>query len=260
MLDRLLAPRRFADGTPSSYRLGLVETHLGPDRLALHSGSLPGYRNHLVMAPDLGVGVVLLLNRDEDPLPPVLGVMTAFSGGAPPWPSDLPVGLFAAEEGPFWAEVLPGAIEYMGARETLADASAEDGRGCCRSLPSTLEISLDVVADDSLEGRFGGVRRRLLRVPDGLALDHRLAGLWRDDLSGAELLIRPDGTARWPWAGGLGREVSLTPLPGARALAPLTHLMWRQRPCLWLHGDGTLRVASHRARVLRLAHVADAPA
>lgn len=247
VLDRLLAPRHFADGSPSSYRLGLIATELGGTRLAAHSGSLPGYRNHLLMAPDLGVGVVLLLNRDEDPLLPSLHVLAALVGEASPQPAtDLPIGLYAAKDGPAWAELLPGAIEFMGARETLVAA----GDGSAHSIPSTLEIDVRRTGD-ALEGRIGGVHRRLLSVTERLALAPELAGLWRETMSGIDLLIRPDGTARWPWLGGAGREVVLTPLPGARALASLTHAMWRHRPCLWLHPDGTLRIASHRARILR---------
>jgi CubicO group peptidase (beta-lactamase class C family) len=251
MLERLLAPRYFADGQLSSYRLGLVETWLGGTRLAAHSGSLPGYRNHLLMAPELGVGVALLLNRDEDPLMPALRVMAALVGEAPPEPvADLPTGLFAAEDGPAWAEMGPGAISFMGGHETLV--AAGDGR--VRSIPSTLAVDLRVGAD-VLDGRIGGVRRRLLRVPGGVGLDPGLVGTWREMRFGMELLIHADGTARWPWAGGAGRESVLTPLPGARALASLTHAMWRHRPCLWLDADGRLRVASHRARVLRFERV-----
>ena len=247
MLARLLAPRHFTDGSPSGYRLGLVQTALGATRLAVHSGSLPGYRNHLLMAPERGVGVVLLLNRDEDPLLPALRVMAALVGEAVPEPATgLPSGLYAAEEGPAWAELAPGTLEFMGSRETLLDA----GDGRFRSIPSTLEIEVRLEAG-ALEGRIGGVPRRLLRVPDGLALDPGLAGLWREATFGVALLIRADGSACWPGPGGLGWATTLTPLPGARALASLTHEMWRHRPCLWLHADGSLRVASHRARVLR---------
>ncbi len=251
MLERLLAPRHFADGTPSAYRLGLVETHLGTTRLAGHGGSLPGYRNHLLMAPEFGVGVILLLNRDEDPLMPALRVMAALVGEAALLPAlDSPSGLFAAEDGPAWAELSPGAIEFMGARETLL--ATGDGR--LRSVPSALEVDL-LVTPDAIAGRIGGVERRLARVPDGLALDPGLVGLWREEQFGVDLSINPDGSARWPWAGGVGRDVTLTPLPGARALASLTHAMWGHRPCLWLRPDGALQLASHRARVLRFRKV-----
>ncbi|KAA2213654.1 serine hydrolase [Teichococcus oryzae] len=246
MLERLAAPRAFTDGTPSAYRLGLVETALGGTRLLAHGGSLPGYRNHLLLAPEQGVGVALLTNREEEALWPALRVMAALLGEAMPEPAANPTGLYASAEGPFWAELTPGAISVMGGHEALV----ADGDGGFRSLPAYLEMRLRVAPDGALEGRIGGAPRRLLPVPPGLAPDPALAGQWRDDLLGAELLIRPDGSARFPWAGSLGAETTLTPLPGGRALASLTHGPWRHRPCLWLE-DGALRLASHRARILR---------
>jgi len=250
ILQRLAAPRVFAGGAASAYRLGLVELWLGGTRLLAHSGSLPGYRNHLLIAPEHGVGVVLLLNRDEDPLLPALRVMAALLGEPPPEPApDLPAGLYAAADGPAWAEVHPGAIEFMGARETLLSSGSR-----FRSIPSTLEMDLSVSVG-AIEGTIGGVARQLHRVPEGLALDPALAGMWREEVFGAELTISGDGAARWPWMGSLGREVALTPLPGRRALADLRHLMWRHRPCLWLDAEGSLRMASHRARVLRFRRV-----
>lgn len=246
ILQRLAAPRVFAGGAASAYRLGLVELWLGGTRLLAHSGSLPGYRNHLLMAPEHGVGVVLLLNRDEDPLLPALRVVAALLGEPPPEPApDLPPGLYAATDGPAWAEIHPGAIEFMGARETLLASGSR-----VRSIPSTLEMDLSVSVG-AIKGTIGGVARQLHRVPDRLALDPALAGAWREEVFGAELTISGDGAARWPWMGSLGREVALTSLPGGRALADLRHLMWRHRPCLWLDAESSLRMASHRARVLR---------
>ena len=251
LLDTLLQPRHFSDGAPSTYRLGLVHTTLGAMRLAGHGGSLPGYRNHFLLAPDQGVGAVLLMNRDEDALLPALRVMAALlHEPAPAAVQGLAPGLFAAADGPDWAELHDGAIEFMGAREALL---AEDGR--LRSIPSTLAV--DVVYDgETLTGRIGGVPRTLHRVPAGTLLDPALCGVWREPGAATVLLIRPDGTARWPWPGAACLETTLTPLPGARALASLPHLMWRHRPCLWLQPDGTLRVASHRARILRLVREA----
>lgn len=247
ILEQLTAPRGFADGSPSAYRLGLVCTALGGTPLVVHGGSLPGYRNHLLMAPGLGVGVALLSNREEDAFWPALRVMAALVGEAMPEPAANPTGLYAAEQGPFWAELLPGVIEYMGGQEKLV-ASADGG---FRSLPAYLDIRLRPAADGALEGLVGGAARRLLPVPPGLPLDPGLVGHWREQEFGAELTVRADGTARFPWAGGTGMETRLTPLPGARALASLTHAMWRHRPCLWRDADGALCLAGHRARVLR---------
>lgn len=245
VLARLAAPRTFVDGQASSYRLGLVETWLGGTRLLAHSGSLPGYRNHLILAPDHGVGVVLLLNRDEDPLLPALQVVATLLGEPSPEPAtDLPTGLYAAETGPAWAEMHPGAIEFMGALEKLLPNGNR-----FRAVPSTLELEV-TVTPDTIDGAIGGVDRRLHRVPHGLALDPALIGSWQEESFGVSLTIEPNGTARWPWA-GLGQNVTLTPLPGSRALADLQHMMWRHRPCLWLDETGILRVTGHRARVLR---------
>jgi CubicO group peptidase (beta-lactamase class C family) len=257
MLRRLSAPRHYADGGPSHYGLGLVHLRLGGTELLGHGGSLPGYRNSLLMAPGAGVGVVLLSNRDEDVLWPALRIMAALCGEAlPEPPAAPPTGLYATAAGPFWAQFQapvdgPATIEYMGAQERLV--AGPDGQ--LRSLPSTLEVSLRPSGDGALEGRIGGVHRRLLPVPPGLPLDPRLVGQWRDDVFGAELLVRADGTARFPWAGGTGAETLLTALPGARAIATLSHQMWRHRPCLWLDADGALCLASHRARVLRFLPV-----
>ncbi|PWC29001.1 serine hydrolase domain-containing protein [Teichococcus aestuarii] len=248
MLERLTAPRAFADGTPSVYRLGLVCTRLGTVEVVAHGGSLPGYRNHLLMAPGLGCGVVLLTNREEDALQPALRILAALVGEAVPPPATLAApGLFAAAEGPFWAELTAGALSVMGGHEALVETGTP---GEARSLPAYLDIRLRAEGGDVLAGRIGGVARRLHRVPPGLPLDPALVGEWREASFGAGLSIRADGTARFPWAGDLGRETALTPLPGGRALASLSHGPWTHRPCLWLQPDGSLRVASHRARVL----------
>jgi CubicO group peptidase (beta-lactamase class C family) len=252
MLERLLAPRRFNDGSESGYRLGLVASSLGKVALVGHGGSLPGYRNHVLMAPALGVGVVVMTNREEDALWPALRVLGALLGiGLPLAAENAPVGLFAAESGPFWAELTPGAISVMGGYEKLVS----DGAGGMRSLPAYLGIVLEPSGGDVLEGVIGGVRRRLVRVPATTTLDTKLVGHWRQREFGAEITIRADGRARLPWAGSTGVESMLTPLPGGRALADLAHGPWRHRPCLWLQPDGSLRLASHRSRVLHFDRV-----
>ncbi|WP_106409314.1 serine hydrolase domain-containing protein [Teichococcus deserti] len=255
MLDRLTMTRHFADGSDSVYRLGLVETRLGQSRIVGHGGSLPGYRNHVLMAPDQGVGVVVLTNREEDALWPALTVLAALLGEAPPIPAALAPGLYAEAEGPFWAELGADSISVMGGFERLMQGAD----GGLRSIPSYLDIFLNAQSDTVLEGRIGGVARRLEKVPGQTPLDPRLIGRWQEPDFGGVIEIRTDGTARMPWPGGLGAETRLTPLPGGRALAELKHGPWRHRPCLWLQADGSLRLASHRSRVLhfRLQNVPD---
>lgn len=253
LLDRLAAPRQFTDGSESGYRLGLVASQLGGVRVVGHGGSLTGYRNHMLMAPEQGVGVVVLTNREEDALWPALRVLAALTGEAlPSEPDTIPTGLYATEEGPFWAEFAGGAISFMGGYEKLVS----DGDGGLRSLPAYLEVGLKADADGALTGRIGGVPRRLLPVPADTKLDERLVGRWRDNRLGVEITIGTDGTASWPWAATIGHETRLTPLPGGRALADLKHGPWRHRPCLWLQPDGSLRLAGHRSRILHFDRTA----
>jgi CubicO group peptidase (beta-lactamase class C family) len=252
LLDQLSAPRRFADGSESLYRLGLVATAVGGVRIIGHGGSLTGYRNHMLMAPELGVGVVVLTNREEDALWLALRVLAALLGEAlPDDPECVPTGLYAAEDGPFWAEFAAGAISVMGGYEKLVS----DGDGGLRSLPAYLDIALKPDPDGTFNGRIGGVARRLLPVPAETKLDERLVGRWCDERLGVEITISADGTASWPWAGTIGLTTPLTPLPGGRALADLKHGPWRHRPCLWLQPDGSLRLASHRSRILHFQRI-----
>ncbi|UZF91836.1 serine hydrolase domain-containing protein [Bosea sp. NBC_00550] len=250
MLERLTAPRHFSDGSESVYRLGLVCSRLGATEIVGHGGSLTGYRNHMLIAPALGVGVVVLTNREEEALWPALTVLAALLGQEMPAAAKAPTGLFVADEGPFWAELTPDSISFMGGYERLV----EDGDGGLRSLPVYLDIRLKQDGDDRLTGLIGGVRRSLRRVPADTALDERLVGRWRDPGFGTEIEIRAGGTALMPWPSG-GTVSRLMPLPNGRALADLLHGPWRSRPCLWLDADRGLRVAGHRARILQMNRV-----
>ena len=254
MLARLTAPRLFEDGSDSVYRLGLVCSALGDTDLIGHGGSLPGYRNHFLMAPAQGVGVVVLTNREEDALWPALRVIGALLGETlPAEPGVAPTGLFAEPDGPFWAEMTPGAINFMGGYERLV----ADGTDALRSLPAYLDVRLKQADSDTLEGAIGGVQRRLLRVPADTKLDSRLAGLWLERVFGTEIELRADSTARMAWVGDAGIESTLTPLPGGRALADLSHGPWRYRPCLALQSDGSLRLSGPRARILHFDRIAE---
>lgn len=248
ILARLTAARRFVDGRESAYRLGLVASRLGKMDVVGHGGSLAGYRNHMLMVPALGVGVVMLTNREEEALWPALRVLSRLVEQPLPSIARPPQGLFVADVGPFFAEITGDAISFMGGHERLID----DGAGGLRSIPAYLDMHFDHVGDDEIGGTIGGVRRRLKRVQGGLKLEPVLIGRWQDRTFGTVVTINPDKTVRFDAGGPLGMPCDLTPLPGGRALADLKHGPWRHRPCLWLDPDGKLRVASHRSRVLCL--------
>ncbi len=253
MLERLTAPRHFVDGSESRYRLGLVCGRLGDVDWVGHGGSLPGYRNHMLMVPSLGVGVVVMTNREEDALGPAIRVLASLVGAPlPAPPQGLVPGLFAAEHGPFWAELTGDTLGFMGGFESLT----ADGAGGVASLPAYLDARFRQTSPDVLEGRFGGVERRLVRVPGGTRLDPALVGRWRARRSGRDMVLRQDGTALVPFAGTDGIEAGLTPLPGARTVIELSHGPWRHRPCAGLQPDGSLLLASHRSRILAFDRIA----
>lgn len=250
MLERLSAPRPFPDGADSFYRLGLATVELDGLALIGHGGSLPGIKTQILMAPSLGFGVALLSNReDTDPLWLALRVMAAASGRALPHPATLPPALYAEESSEAWAEVEEGTISFMGVTDRLF--AAGDG---VRTLPAYLQATLRATPGGAIEGRIGGVPRRLLPVPPDTALDPALHGTWRNDAFDVSLTVRADGTALLP--GIHPREACpLLPLPGGRAVADRRHGPWRARPLLWLQPDGSLRLVSHRSRVLAFQRV-----
>ncbi|MFH5923120.1 serine hydrolase domain-containing protein [Roseomonas xinghualingensis] len=246
MLTRLSAPRPFPDSAENFYRLGLSTLDLDGLALVGHGGSLPGVKTHILMAPSLGCGVALISNReDTDPLWLALRVMAAISGRALPQPASLPPGLYAEEGSEAWAEVEGETISFMG----VGDRLFTDGAGGVRTLPAYLQATLHAMPDGAIEGRVGGVVRRLLPVPEATALDPALRGRWQNDAFGLSLEVRADGTALLP--GIHPRDTCmLRPLPNGRAVADRRHGPWRARPLLWLQPDGSLRLVSHRSRVL----------
>ncbi|WP_376092684.1 serine hydrolase domain-containing protein [Roseomonas sp. CCTCC AB2023176] len=246
LLEALSAHRAMANGSPSFYGLGFARVALGEVGLLGHGGSLTGIKTHLLMAPAMGCGVAVITNRETaEPLRLAMTVMAAMTGQPLPSPGYLPPGLYAEAEGEAWAEVDGATMSFMGASDHLFAA----GEGA-RTLPSYLDMSWTVTAAGALEGRAGGVARRLVPVPPETPLSPGLVGTWRHPEFGAELEVRADGTALLP-GGPIRDSCALRPLPNGGALADRRHGPWRQRPVLVPRADGTLLLASHRSRVLR---------
>jgi CubicO group peptidase (beta-lactamase class C family) len=247
LLAALAAPRRMAGGTESFYGLGLARLRLGATDLVGHGGSLPGYKNHFLLAPEHGAGVLVVSNReDTDPLAAALGVMAALLGQAPPPRAPdgaLPEGLFVEADGPAWIEIAGGTACFLGATEPLH----ADGAGGARTLPAYLPLALRREGD-GIAGRVGQAARRFRLVPADAALDAGLAGAWRCEAQGAALTVA-DGHALLG-AGPARERLPLKPLGGGRALVERAHGPWRQRALLWLREPGTLRLVTHRSRVL----------
>lgn len=248
VLPRLAGPVRLTDGRAVDYGLGLAHCRLGDRALLGHGGHLTGFKNHFLIDPEAGWGVIALSNReDTDPFLLTLRVAAALIG-APlraPAPDLLPEGLFVEAEGPAWIEHSAGALTFLGAREMLY---AGDVPGEAVSLSPYLPIRLRRDGD-AIAGEIGHVARRFLPVRSDAVLSPAFAGMWRAAAQHASLTIAADGTVE-SGSGALFRRAPLTPLDATRALMPVGALPWPGRACAWLRAPDTLRLVTNRSRVL----------
>jgi CubicO group peptidase (beta-lactamase class C family) len=248
VLEALSALRRLTDGRETAYGLGLGRTPLGRHVLFGHGGSLPGFKNQVLLSRDLNAGVGVLTNRENiDSLDLALSVMAAglHIEQVPPIASEfLRPGLYASEDGsPFWVEVAGGTVTFLGARERLY--AGEGGWAISRSPYMWMRLRHDGPA---ILGEVNHVAHRFVPVRDA-ACDPSWTGEWRNDAFGSVFSISTDGTALTMGAGPLRAETPLTPLGAGRALLRRADGPWAQRPCV-VFRNGSARIVTNRCRVL----------
>lgn len=248
LLDLLAAPRTLLDGTVTGYGLGLARAPLGDHVLIGHGGSLPGYKNHFLIAPDLGAGVVVLSNREEiDPMALCLNVISALTGTAEPARATamLPEGRFIAEDAAVWIEHKDGVLTYL-------DAQAPLYRDGDWAVSRAVELPMRLRAEgDAIVGHVGHAARRF-RPATGAGVRPDWAGEYVCPAHGGRFAIAVDG-ARAVLVGGTGpmrRALDLVPIAGDMALAARQDGPWTQRALLHF-ADGGMRMAVNRSRVLR---------
>ncbi len=248
LLATLSAPRRLVDGTVTGYGLGLARAPLGDHELIGHGGSLPGYKNHFLIAPGLGVGVVLLANRDEiDPMALCLSVLSALTGTPEPARAYgmLPEGRFIAEDAPYWIEHKDGVLTYLDAQATLF-RDGDDAVSRAVEMPMRLRAE-----GGALVGTIGLAPRRF-RPATGAGVRAEWAGEWVCPGQGGRFTIAVDGS-RATLTGGAGpmrRTLDLLPIATDMALLERQDGPWKQRACLHFTGSG-VRLLVNRSRVLR---------
>ncbi|MFC3127608.1 serine hydrolase domain-containing protein [Pseudoroseomonas globiformis] len=247
---RLTESGRLSDGRETGYGLGLSRVALPGPALWGHGGSLPGYKNHLLLAPDLRIGVVVLSNRDEASAYRIaLSVLATLTGTALPCAASLPPGLYAEEEGPFWVDCSGDAILLMGAQEPLWQHESGDAIGLQSHQPFQLKAT-----PEGLSGMLGH-RTCLLRKVDPTArLDRGLLGRWAGTAFGSEVALEVregmNGT-ELVLPGLPGSVAALRPLGPGKALAERVAGPSRIRFALWLSRPDELLLVSQRSRVFR---------
>jgi CubicO group peptidase (beta-lactamase class C family) len=248
LLERLAAPRALLDGTVTGYGLGLARAPLGDHELIGHGGSLPGFKNHFLVAPKLGVGVVVLANREEvDPMALCLSVLSALTGTAEPEraPDMLPEGMFIADDAPVWIEHKAGVISYLDAQGTLFRDGAD-------AVSRAVEMPVRLRAEGgALVGSIGLAKRRF-RPATGAGVRAEWAGEWVCPGQGGRFAIAVEGSRAVleSGAGPMRRALPLLPIGTDMALVERQDGPWKQRALLHFTREG-VRLLVNRSRVLR---------
>ncbi len=248
-LERLSAPRSLTDGRQTQYGLGLAWSQVGGHRLVGHGGSHAGYKAYFLLDPQRRVGVALVSNR-EDTLASSLAlqVMAALLGATLPRRSArIPDGLYATAEGPFWLEVKGGTATFLGAGDTLYEASD----GWSVSLSAHMPMRLRWTGE-AVEGEIGHVARRFIPIrPDDCLSE--VQGHWTCPSCHSDFTIRGD---RLEMGIGPARTgAPLSSLGSNRLLMDGKDGPWTKRSSLAFRG-GRVGLFLNRSRVIQFERAA----
>jgi CubicO group peptidase (beta-lactamase class C family) len=251
VLDELSKRRALVSGEHTFYGLGIAHAPWLGQACFGHGGSLPGFKDHFLLAPGQGAGVAVVSNReDTDALGITLAVMAAGLGATLPPPAEgvLPDGLFAdATGGPFWIESSAGRVSFLGAEERLFREG--ERIAVTRSPYMSMRLARE---GERIVGDVNMVERRFAPVPAGIAADPAWAGEWHAPGTGASLRVEIDGSGEAVAGLGIGpgaQKMPLRPIAGGRAIGDARDGPWRRRPCFVFRGD-RVRIVSNRSRVL----------
>ncbi len=252
LLARLGALRALTDGRATGYGLGLARTVLGDRVLIGHGGSLPGFKNHFLLDPEGGAGVVVVTNReDADAHGLALRVMAALHGRSLPEPAAgmLPEGLFVADDAPAWIETQGGTVTFLGAQSALL--RGDDGWAETDSAHMPIRLR---PMPGGIEGEIGHRAYRFRPAPGGVA--GAWDGIWVLPRHNARFAIATEGGVSRLSIGVGPAQVLLELEPIAPDLALTSNNgtggPWKQRACLQIAGD-ELRLITNRSRVLRFS-------
>jgi len=250
VLSRLSAPRHLAGGRIIDFGFGLTKFPLGDTSLIGFGGQLPGYISQFLLHPGMGCGVLVACNREDGNSAAIALQLMAelLSQPLPKAASDeLPEGLFVTEEGPFWLTYNAGQLGFMGAAGT---ASFDERDGAVTGSPY-LPMRLEATGD-TINGEVGYVPRRFARVSPDARADQAWAGCWQNIEHGSLLQIEVrDGEAEIVRGVGANRgRHKLNPIGNGRALFQHREGPRTQHVCLELTPKGTIRLSTHRSRIL----------
>lgn len=256
MLARLAVPGCLADGRAVGYAQGLMLHRLGGQDLIGHAGSLPGHKNHFLLDPRTGAGVLVFSNREETAAQTLALDLFAAAQGLDrrrAAPTAMPTGLFVD---PATGDTLdlaqgPGGASaaFLGTAEAL-HVAPEDGWLASESPHLPIRIGPAAPEATRLTASIGGAAARLWLRADAVA-DPAHAGRFACAALDVTHAILADGAGlALRWGGGPVPAAAqrLRPgLAGSYAAATPPVGPWRQMPALRLTGEGFV-LSSNRSR------------
>jgi CubicO group peptidase (beta-lactamase class C family) len=243
LLAEQAAPRHLMDGRATAYGLGLAHGRLGPVALVGHGGSHAGYKTYLLLAPEPGLGIVVVANReDTGAYGLALRAMAALLGQEVPPAASLPEGLYAEPGTGHWLEVTGNTASFLGASEALYQG--EDGWAVSLSAHNPMRLRAE---DGGIEGEIGHVARHFRPVA-AEPVPAAAQGHWRSPAYHAGFDI--EGETLASGIGPARMATQLRPLGEGRLLATLPDGPWNKQFSLRFEKD-EVALVSHRSRVLR---------
>lgn len=257
----LQAPGVLMNGTTSSYARGLTLHDIGGRVFLGHGGSLPGYKDHCLVDPTSGLGIVVLSNReDTEAQPAAVAILAAHLGVTLDQrrPAAIPTGLFVDPKTGYTLELADGArgttAAFLGAEEKLFLAA--DGAWTSHSAHLPIRIAPAAIDTATLRASVGHAAMTDWQRAGGAGAAD-FVGIYRcaaldvrhEIIAGTDGLALRLGGGPTPDAGA--RLTPTAPDCFTTQLAPIGP--WRLRPALKLAraADGAVRgftLSSNRSR------------
>ena len=268
LFARIAIPGVLASGEPVGYSHGFMLHRLGDRDLVGHGGSLPGYKNHFLVDPDSGRGVVVLSNREETEAQSLaLAVLAAELGiaHAPQPPDHAPASMFVDPATGHTLELARGpagvTANFLGTEDRLFLGES----GIWRNLAPHMPMRIDPAAPDAtiLRASIGGAPARLWQRAGG-AISAEFVGRYHcAELDARHEISMQGDTLALRYGGGPAPDAACPLRPTAiDCFATTTPFngFTRQRPVLRFTRDGAgavngFTLSSNRSRGWHFARI-----
>jgi len=251
LFAKIAAPGVLQDGKQIGYGHGFMLHHLAGREFVGHGGSLPGYKNHFILDPASGRGVVVLSNREETEAQSLAFEIFAAELGIEPRPKftdPVPVGLFVDPLSGDTLELTQGATgataNFLGTEDKLV---LGDG-GVWSSTAPHMPIQIHPTSPDAtiLRASIGGAAARTWQREAG-ASSAEYAGRYRcDELDAQHEILMQGDVLALRYGGGPAPDAACDLRPTARDCFATTtpfNGFTRQRPALRFLRDAAGRLS-----------------